>query len=127
MQWGLPPHSSTTILIRWADSRIPIGRVSHFHYDADHQLESLVSPGGNRIRYEYDGNGNLVSQTNSLGEQVRFSFDTTFDPYGGQFPISGFAYVTPGPNDGTFSAIVSTRNPLGTATEYAYDRAGEPY
>ena len=46
----------------------PLGKVTRYTYDTNHELTQVVGPLGTTYTYTYDANGNLTSETDPLGQ-----------------------------------------------------------
>jgi len=63
--------------ILWREN--PLGAVTYYRYDKEHNLIELSQPMGNTYHFEYDEKGNLLSLNNPLGYEIEMDYEPAFN------------------------------------------------
>jgi RHS repeat-associated protein len=140
---GDGPVRSTTYTAtgRRATDTDPVGRVTHYTYDALDRLVSTTRPDGTTTSQAYDAENHRVSSTDAAGNVTRYVYDpvgrlirttfadgsstsTTYDAAGQPIQtVDELGHVRWSSYDAA-GHLATTTDPLGGIMLYAYDAAG---
>ncbi len=101
----------------------PLGRTTSLAYDASGNLTSRTNPLGHVTTYTYDGNGRCQTETDPLGRTTSFSRDGNGQLSGRTDPLGNTTRALYS-NVGLGAKVSRVSDPVGNATSFAYDPAG---
>ena len=135
-------QASTTTYARNAFNELPLdatasGKKTSLSFDTAGHLLSETTPGGHTTTNTYDANGNLLTSTDPMGNVTQYAYTTATDGVPAQLRyctvepaeyLNGvrcpaYGTATAGATTETFDATgntLTTTDPLGRATHYAY-------
>ncbi len=119
----------------------PLGQVTRYTYDANHNLTGIAAPLGVSFAYTYDSQGNLTSSVDPLGNVVHFTYDASHHLLGytdakgnaTSYGVSGsgnLLSITYADGNGQqfqydpLGNLTETINARGQALQYKYDANG---
>jgi YD repeat-containing protein len=98
----------------------PLGNVTRYAYNQNHNLTSSTDPDGSVTSYTYDANSNLLFATYPLGRTTSYVYNSmnlvtsSTDPKGG---VTAYGYDANG-------NLTSVTTPSGAVTAFQYDTRG---
>ncbi len=106
----------------------PLGQGNTAYYNKNGDAVRRIDPLDNESAMEYDGHKRLVKETKPEGNYTEYVYDDLHNPVTvTQYPKSGSTLstiVNEFTYDATFSKVLTTTDPLGRVTTFAYDGNG---
>ncbi|PAT39640.1 RHS repeat domain-containing protein, partial [Vandammella animalimorsus] len=98
----------------------PLGQITRHSYNAAHQKTATTQPSGAATHYQYSAVGQRTAQTSPEGNTTRYSYDSLgrlSQVTDAQGNATGYQYNSQG-------QLLAQTDAEGKTTQYGYDRAG---